>query len=266
MQLQTRPLTKRLLCFGVLGVSALPGCAEDERPVITVTESASAPVPAPDEACAGKSDGEACGDERLCLAELCVPSTCGDGIEAAGEDCDDGNAAVGDGCTPACTLEYTLCPAGEYVLAGAECPGESGEEPAPVDAGFEGTCPAIFLGSAVGGESSRESNASINVLAKPGETVELHLELTRRRRPEDGWFVWRWTRTKGGIDLSTGASVARDVAYDEVLASRSTASNSFTCPVSGTGATETYYVIVTLIIPGCPPPPDFEFNMVCASP
>lgn len=32
---------------------------------------------------------------------------CGDGARSLAEECDDGNAAAGDGCSPACTLEST---------------------------------------------------------------------------------------------------------------------------------------------------------------
>ena len=32
---------------------------------------------------------------------------CGDGVVSDTEECDDGNAAIGDGCTPNCTLEQT---------------------------------------------------------------------------------------------------------------------------------------------------------------
>lgn len=40
--------------------------------------------------------------------EILAPG-CGDGVPQIGEECDDGNAATGDGCDPACTLEVGYC-------------------------------------------------------------------------------------------------------------------------------------------------------------
>jgi cysteine-rich repeat protein len=51
--------------------------------------------------CRGEADGDACGDGRICVAETCVTSRCGDGvIDARGELCDDGNDVSFDGCEP----------------------------------------------------------------------------------------------------------------------------------------------------------------------
>lgn len=55
--------------------------------------------------CQGADDGESCGDQRHCVAEQCQVNRCGDGIRAGSEACDDGNAQIGDGCTPSCRLE-----------------------------------------------------------------------------------------------------------------------------------------------------------------
>jgi len=58
--------------------------------------------------------GEQCDDGNFAPCDGCSPScqteapvTCGDGVTvpACGEECDDGNAAMLDGCTPACRLE-----------------------------------------------------------------------------------------------------------------------------------------------------------------
>jgi len=51
--------------------------------------------------CMGKPDGTACADGSICLKDVCVVSSCGDGYvnKALGEDCEDGNKIVGDGCS-----------------------------------------------------------------------------------------------------------------------------------------------------------------------
>jgi cysteine-rich repeat protein len=263
------PLTKGLVCFGVFGLSALPGCATDERPVITVNEGPSVPVPTGDEACAGKDDGEACGDERHCVTERCVRNTCGDGIQAAGEACDDGNAVAGDGCSPACNVEYTLCGTGEYVIAGSDCPVEGAAEPEPEpepeDAGSGGKCPALIGGSAEGHESSEAtSTTSARVTAKQGQPLKLHMDFPRGKRGEDGWFVWRVTRDKLGKDPSTNEVLPRTFIYDDdLLASKSAASNSFTCRAALDR--ETWYVLATMLVRSCPAA-SFEFEVVCLEP
>src|SRR5205085_10094822 len=38
-------------------------------------------------------------------ADVCAPIVCGDGIVDAGEECDDGNTASGDGCDATCHAE-----------------------------------------------------------------------------------------------------------------------------------------------------------------
>ncbi len=37
--------------------------------------------------------------------DVCLPTTCGDGVVEGNEPCDDGNVEIGDGCTPFCELE-----------------------------------------------------------------------------------------------------------------------------------------------------------------
>lgn len=42
------------------------------------------------------------GDAGLCSGGLCTPPGCGNGLIEEGEECDDGNSVVGDGCDPDC--------------------------------------------------------------------------------------------------------------------------------------------------------------------
>jgi len=47
-----------------------------------------------------------------------APPVCGDGVLASGEDCDDGNTAPGDGCSPSCAVEMPdACPGTTITLA-----------------------------------------------------------------------------------------------------------------------------------------------------
>src|SRR4051812_47277397 len=52
--------------------------------------------------CTGKPNGSTCSSFAgfLCVAESCVPTSCGDGFvdKTAGEECEDGNDINGDGC------------------------------------------------------------------------------------------------------------------------------------------------------------------------
>ncbi|MCC6877403.1 MAG: putative metal-binding motif-containing protein [Sandaracinaceae bacterium] len=60
-----------------------------------------------DPACAGRTDGEACGgDGRICVGGACVASSCGDGFtdSTRSEECDDGNTTAFDGCEPDCSF------------------------------------------------------------------------------------------------------------------------------------------------------------------
>lgn len=99
--------------------------------------------------CAGQKNGTPCGDggvRRICLAEACVLSVCGDSFVdlGAGEQCDDGNETPRDGCEPktcrfscdgadvcddknpcttgeTCDLASHMCKAGTAVKDGTLC-------------------------------------------------------------------------------------------------------------------------------------------------
>jgi cysteine-rich repeat protein len=51
--------------------------------------------------CTGKPDGTDCGGGSICIQNMCLSSRCGDGFvdKTTGEDCEDGNAVAGDGCS-----------------------------------------------------------------------------------------------------------------------------------------------------------------------
>ncbi len=73
--------------------------------------------------CEGASDGTVCEPGRICVAERCLLSRCGDHVRdaMAGEQCDDGNAVDGDGCQIDCTVS---CASAEDCSDGQSCNGE----------------------------------------------------------------------------------------------------------------------------------------------
>jgi cysteine-rich repeat protein len=67
------------------------------------------------------------------VASTCVPSICGDGILQPTEQCDDGNTAAGDCCSPTCT----------FVAVGTVCRASAGQcDAAETCTGSSGVCPA----------------------------------------------------------------------------------------------------------------------------
>jgi cysteine-rich repeat protein len=115
----------------------------DSTPVFPVEDAA------PGE-CEGKPDGTPCsGANNICVASACIPSACGDGIRAMGEDCDDSNTTPGDGCpedckyrcakdldcddgnvcsVDKCDLAQHVCAPKTPVTKGTECTLSSGEK------------------------------------------------------------------------------------------------------------------------------------------
>jgi len=82
------------------------------------------------------------------VAATCVPNICGDGILQPNEECDDGNTATGDCCSPTCAL----------VAAGTVCRASAGQcDVAESCTGTSGTCPAD--GFVVNGTSCDDNNA-----------------------------------------------------------------------------------------------------------
>ena len=50
-----------------------------------------------------------------------TPASCGNGVVDSGEECDDGNAAGGDGCTAACKSEGGVACGNGVLEAGEQC-------------------------------------------------------------------------------------------------------------------------------------------------
>jgi len=104
-------------CSGAGAGSCLPmaageACAPDDNPCTAdVCDGAGACIHSTD------TDGASCDDlvectlDDVCGGGVCrgAPPACGDGTLTPGcEQCDDGNGASGDGCTPDCSLESRL--------------------------------------------------------------------------------------------------------------------------------------------------------------
>lgn len=90
-------------------------CANDNPCLAGVTCDTARHVCVPGPSAA---DGSPCGDDVVCRAGLCSPSTCGDGMVQAPEDCDDANIIAEDGCEPDCTFTCT-----DDVECGGYCAG-----------------------------------------------------------------------------------------------------------------------------------------------
>ena len=112
-------LRSKISCLFVLGM-AMASCSKEVQPpgpeagiqpeAGPKTEAGPGPEAGGSDAgllpgvCAGKADGTDCSpvDEegQICLAGKCLSSSCGDKYldSSLGEECDDGNAAPGDGC------------------------------------------------------------------------------------------------------------------------------------------------------------------------
>ena len=74
--------------------------------------------------CEGAADGTPCGGRiQICLDEMCVDSTCGDGFvdTVLGEMCDDANDVAGDGCETTC--ERSCTPQADTCNDGNPCNG-----------------------------------------------------------------------------------------------------------------------------------------------
>lgn len=71
-------------------------------------------------------------------ANIVCSGICGNGVVDAGEACDDGNRAGGDGCSPACQAEAAAAAAGAAAAASQAPP----EAPAPAPAAAADAAPA----------------------------------------------------------------------------------------------------------------------------
>jgi cysteine-rich repeat protein len=110
------------------GASVLAACSSDApgqksgtvaASDASVAEDAGVEAP-PRDPCAQAAMGFACGTDKHCIAARCVFNTCGDGVKAGDEACDDGNEAIGDGCDPACKSEPKGCGNAKLEM-GEEC-------------------------------------------------------------------------------------------------------------------------------------------------
>jgi cysteine-rich repeat protein len=114
------------------GASSAPSTDDDAGAVDA--RDAAAPTDAADPvvgpvSCAGAKDGTACSSSGMaissaaykhCIHDQCVFNTCGDGVIAGAEQCDDGNLVLGDGCDPICHKERASCGDG-HLDPGEEC-------------------------------------------------------------------------------------------------------------------------------------------------
>lgn len=130
--------------------------------------------------CTALVNGTACGAGSICLFNVCVSSSCGDGFidVAAAEECEDSNTVSGDGCslcrweckanatcddgnacngTEACTLATHACARGTAATNGAACV----LSPTAAGACNNGRCVSAGCGNGVtdSGEQCDDGNA-----------------------------------------------------------------------------------------------------------
>ena len=67
-----------------------------------------------DDGCDG-SCGE-CAEGDYCAGGACITPFCGNGLIEGNEECDDGNADTGDGCTPECLMQTYLPAPGDVII------------------------------------------------------------------------------------------------------------------------------------------------------
>ena len=103
------PTASRRMCVVLsLAVSAFAiGCPDEPLPLLPPdasdtdsgvdNDAGEAPVN-----CVEAEAGERCGNNRFCIAHMCMFNICGDGVVLGDEACDDGNQNLGDDCTPSC--------------------------------------------------------------------------------------------------------------------------------------------------------------------
>jgi cysteine-rich repeat protein len=117
-----RKLPLRLFAV-LLSCGALSGCRAEQLELPARDAGAHGldkdndPVSEP---CADQPDGFVCGSERHCIDGDCMFNTCGDGVTAGDEECDDGNEVLGDECSPSCAATPVTCGDGR-LDEGEEC-------------------------------------------------------------------------------------------------------------------------------------------------
>lgn len=100
--------------YAVLAVCWLAiGCGDDDTD-FQIPQTSSSPITETDAGpqriahCDGAPSGAPCGKPGSymhCIFDACVKNSCGDGVKADVEECDDGNERPFDGCDPRCKVE-----------------------------------------------------------------------------------------------------------------------------------------------------------------
>jgi cysteine-rich repeat protein len=69
-------------------------------------------------------EGASCGTGKICRSNMCVSSSCGDGVRADTEECDDGNTINGDGCDAGCRFSCLSSDVTRNCAPADECGGQ----------------------------------------------------------------------------------------------------------------------------------------------
>ena len=113
------PCDDGLFCTGVESCDSATGCVDGTPPV--TNDGVDCTVDSCDEdnnVVVHDLDHQFCATGQLCITDTCdlvegcvesvTPDCCGNGLIEGDEECDDGNDAPGDGCTPACACQCDL--------------------------------------------------------------------------------------------------------------------------------------------------------------
>lgn len=99
-----------ILVLALSGCSALVSSALEEEEVSSD--------------CRRMPDGTRCGEDQVCINNLCETARCGDGVVSRGEECDELDDVSGDGCEPiTCQFSCTTaedCPSSDCATASCD--------------------------------------------------------------------------------------------------------------------------------------------------
>lgn len=165
---------------------------------------------------------------------MCVASICGDGFTDAGltppEQCDDGNATSGDGCSSTCQTETAMPPTGFRVTSlRLISPRVVAQIPLGGCQDITDNCATVFGGCVADGVNTQLRNA-INPMSTSGGTYSLHLvNLFRPLNPASATTPAELHLNAACMEAPTPDSCAPDATMPDVVSSIANNQSAGTC-------------------------------------